>query len=156
MKKEIELTRNAIARLSNVEPFLLPDNLELEFFSKEYSLRNVFISLQNGDVKGQYKYTKPFNVDNRFLFAGKLNIGITMYIDGEIAKRWSVSPITIKETHFGIVAFEKMTLLSNEVKEIKENYVSKSKFNKLLDKVNELAEKHNQVVETVNAIKENF
>ena len=89
MKRVIELTTNNIARLDNVEPCLLPDGLELEFKSY-YDLNNAFVSLRNGVVKGQYKLTSPFRVDDKFLFGGNLDIGITAYHNGEKVKQWFV------------------------------------------------------------------
>ena len=114
MKRVIELTTNNIARLDNVEPCLLPDGLELEFKSY-YDLSNAFVSLRNGVVKGQYKLTSPFRIDDKFLFGGNLDIGITAYHNGEKVKQWFVLPIRLKESDFEIEAFEYLAELENKL-----------------------------------------
>lgn len=156
MKKTIELNQSAIARLTDSKPFLLPDELELEFNCKEYSLKDAFITLQNGKIKGRYKLTQPFYVDKALLVAGKLNMAIALYIDGEMVKKWDVLPIIIKETVFGITMFDELGEINKKLDEINKNYVSKEEYVKLLKKTNELIEKQNELADTVSAIKENY
>lgn len=105
MKKRIELNKNNVARLDNTEPFLMPDGLELEFNST-YDLTNAFVSLKNGEAQGQYKLTKTFKVDEKFLIAGTLNVGVIAYHNGTPIKKWAILPIKIIESDYGVVAFD--------------------------------------------------
>lgn len=142
MEKIIYITKDNVARLSDTEPFLLPDNLILSFKSNGYDLRNAFISVKNGNAKGQFKLTNPFVIDQEYLFAGQLDIDIRLYNDeGELAKKWSVAPIRIKETEFGITGFD-------VIADIEKRY------EKLVEAFNKLAESHNDLTDTVRDLKE--
>ena len=143
MKKIIELNQNGIGRLTERESFLLPDNLELEFKTKNYDLSNAFISLKNGAEEGKFKLTFPFVVDKRFLFGGKLEMTLRIYVKDTLVKTFAITPIKLIETTYGIRAFDFLSAL-------------KDKYNKLFDKVNELIEKHNELEETVQEMKENY
>ena len=55
-----------------------------EFIKSQYDLTNAFISIRNGVVKGQYKLKNPFRIDDKFLFSGNLNVGITTYMNGKM------------------------------------------------------------------------
>lgn len=143
MKKTIELNPNGIGRLVEHEPFLLPDELEIDFKSKSYDLSNSFVSLKNGKETGQYKLTFPFNVEKRFLIGGKLEITVKSYVKETPVKTWAVIPIKMVESKYGIHAFDFLSALED-------------KYNQLLEKVNELIEKHNELEETVQEMKENY
>jgi hypothetical protein len=143
MKKIIELNQNGIGRLTEREPFLLPDTLELEFKTKNYDLSNAFISLKNGVEEGKFKLTFPFVVDKRFLIGGKLEMTLRLYANDVLVKTFAITPIKLVETTYGIHAFDFLSLLED-------------KYNKLFEKVNELIEKHNALDEHVADIKENI
>lgn len=142
MEKLIYITKDNVARLSNTEPFLMPDNLILSFKSNGYDLRNAFISLKNGEKKGQFKLSNPFVIEQDFLFAGQLDIDIRLYNDeGEIAKKWSVVPIKIKETEFGITGFDLLADLER-------------RYEQFIEAFNALAESHNDLADTVRDLQE--
>ena len=142
MEKLIYITKDNVARLSNTEPFLMPDNLILSFKSNGYDLRNAFISLKNGEKKGQFKLSNPFVIEQDFLFAGQLDIDIRLYNDeGEIAKKWSVVPIKIKETEFGITGFDLLADLER-------------RYEQFIEAFNALAESHNDLTDTVRDLQE--
>lgn len=143
MTYTIELKSEGVGRLANREPFLIPDELELEFKCKSVQLNNAFISLKNGNEKGQYKLKNPFVVPERFLFGGNLEISIKSYVGETIIKKWAVIPIKLIESEYGIHAFDFLDLLNE-------------KYNKLFAKVNELIEKHNELEEHVKDLKENY
>lgn len=151
----IELKGN-YARLTDREPFLLPQKLEIGFKHVGYDLSNAFITFQNGSVKEKYKLTNPMTVDNKFLFTGRLFSKIEMYLKGEKVKEWDCLPIEIKETEEATIVFDVLSGLEERLDEIEKNYVPIEKFNDLLSKYNVLVEKHNTLTETVKEIKENY
>ena len=153
--RTIHLERN-YGRLANREPFLLPNELKLKFDHVGYDLSNAFITLKNGLVKEKYKFTNPFIVDKKFLFTGRLFAKLDMYIGDKKVKSWDCLPIEIKETDEAVIAWDLLSLLEKEIKELKENCVPKTAFNELLSKYNVLVDKHNELTETVMQIKENY
>lgn len=155
MEKIIKLTQNNIARLTDSKPFYLPDNFQI-IFESNYSLTTAFVSLKNGEMTGILPLTKPFNIPEKFLFAGDLNIAVKLYHDGKVAKEWFVLPIKIVETEFGINAFDMLSALEEKVNAIESKMVTKEEHNTLTLAHNKLAESHNELTETVKDIKENF
>ena len=154
MVKKIKLL-NYYARLIDNEPFLLPDdNLTLNFKHQGYDLSNAFISLRNGERTAKYKFNNLFVVPQEFLFVGDLHIKVEMYLDGEKAKQWIVLPIRIRETDNGIQAFDVFSSLEKQIQSIKEDYVSKEKYNFVVNKLNEIISKQNELADTVSAMKE--
>ena len=139
----IELRNDGIGRLTKSEPFLLPDELQLEFKSKSVQLNNAFISLKNGNEKGQFKIKNPFVVPQRFLFGGNLEMSVKSYVGETVVKKWAIIPIKLVETEYGIHAFDFLEVLN-------------TKYNELYGKVNEIITKHNKLEEHVEDIKENY
>lgn len=156
MIKTIELTREKFARLLEKEPFLLPDILKLDFQSIGYDLTQAFITLKNGEVKEKFLLEKPFTVPEKFLFAGMLNISIDTYHKGMLVKHWDCLPIKVVETEEEMHCFEYVAELEKEIKDLKENTVSKVEYEKLVNKINEIIDKQNEIAETVSEIKENY
>jgi hypothetical protein len=137
MIKTFELTKSNLARLVNSEPFLLPDKeLIFDFSHSGYNLLSAFITLKNNDLVEKYKLIKPFNVPEKFLFAGILNAQIDMYSNGEKVKTWTCAPIKIKETETG--NFELIDLLADTV--------SKKEFEELKASVDKLLAQHKVVL----------
>lgn len=160
MKQEINLTSCTTARLSEGEPFLVGvnDGLELEFTSTYYLLLDLVISFKNGNKQGKYRvYDRKFTVPEEFLFAGKLEIGIDLITRGDVAKRWTVVPVILKEAEESIKGIDEITILQDEVKFLKDqlNGIT-AKYNVLAENFNALAKAHNELAETVSAIKENY
>lgn len=119
MKKIIELTK--YARLTDGEPCLIPDTLELDFNSCGYSLSRAKITLRNGEVKEQYNLTRPFEIPPQFLIAGELYITIDSYSkNGELVKHWDCLPIIIKETESGMQCFDFLYALEKKIDNVLE------------------------------------
>lgn len=160
MKQEITLTSCTTARLSEGEPFLVGvnDTLELEFSSTYYLLLDLVISLKNGNKQGKYRVKdRKFTVPEDFLFAGKLEIGIDLITRGDVAKRWNVVPVILKETESGVRAVDEITVLQSESAQLKKQLADiAAKYNILAENFNALAKAHNELAETVSAIKENY
>jgi len=160
MIQEINLTSRTTARLSEGEPFLVGvnDTLELEFSSTYYLLLDLVISLKNGNKQGKYRVKdRKFTVPEDFLFAGKLEIGIDLITRGDVAKRWNVVPVILKETESGVRAVDEITVLQSESAQLKKQLADiAAKYNILAENFNALAKSHNELAETVSAIKENY
>lgn len=160
MKQEINLTSSTTARLSEGEPFLVGvnDTLELEFSSTYYLLLDLVISLKNGNKQGKCRVKdRKFTVPEEFLFAGKLEIGIDLIMRGDVAKRWNVVPVILKETESGVRAVDEITVLQSESAQLKKQLADiAAKYNVLAENFNALAKAHNELAETVSAIKENY
>lgn len=160
MKQEINLTSSTTARLSEGEPFLVGvnDTLELEFSSTHYLLLDLVISIKNGNKQGKYRvYDHKLTVPEEFLFAGKLEIGIDLIMRGDVAKRWNVVPVILKETESGVRAVDEITVLQSESAQLKKQLADiAAKYNILAENFNALAKAHNELAETVSAIKENY
>ncbi len=155
MIKTIELTKDRIARLSNKEPFLLPDVLEFQFESIGYDLTNTFIILKNGKVEEKCLISNPFKVPEKFLFAGNLCMAIDCYINGRLAKHWDFIPLSIKETEDTLRCFDFLFELEKKIDEIGNKSVTKKELEIVVEKLNETIEKQNKLAETVSEIKEN-
>lgn len=160
MIQEINLTSCTTARLSEGEPFLVGvnDTLELEFSSTYYLLLDLVISLKNGNKQGKYRVKdRKFTVPEEFLFAGKLEIGIDLITRGDVAKRWNVVPVILKDAESGVKSIDEITVLQNESAETKKQLADiTAKYNTLAENFNALAKAHNELAETVSAIKENY
>ena len=156
MKKIIELTKDNIARLSNTEPFLLPDIFELEFKSIGYDLSSSFITLKNGIKRHKVPLSSPFTVPNELLFAGNLNICIDAYLNGKLLKHWEIIPIRIIETENTLIGFDVLAKIEEQIVQLQNNTSSKDDYKKIVDKINEIIDKQNEITETVSEIKENY
>ncbi len=145
MVKKIIFTKGN-ARLSNTEPFLVPDDLVLEVENTCYDLSRSFITLKNGNVGGVFPFKNGFIVPKDLLFSGRLTATISAYsLDGEKIKEWSLLPIKIVEV-------ENKTIVYDEIEGVKTALTKE--VNELRAKVNELIEKQNRLAETVREIKE--
>lgn len=151
MEKTIEL-KGSIARLLDKEPFLMPDNLILNFKHVGYDLSNAFITLRNGEKIVKEKLSKPYKVPVEVLFTGDLHTKIEMYLDGKKAKEWLGAPIRVVETEQGLQLNDLLYELERKIN----NCVKISTFNNLAENHNNLAENHNKLADTVSDIKENF
>ena len=156
MIKTIELTKDRFARLSDREPFLMPDKLELDFNSIGYDLTNAFINLKNGEISERYKVERPFIVPEHFLFAGNLYVSIDAYLEGTLVKHWDVMPIKIIETTGEVYCFEFLSDIEKRLANIEATIVSKDEFNELKAHINTAIESHNELAETVSEIKETY
>ena len=153
MVKTIKLLDN-YAKMVEHEPFYLPDKLIVKFKHIGYDLTNAFITIRNGTKIEKYKFANPFVIPSEFYFAGDLYLKVEMFLGGEVAKQWTMLPIRIIETELGLVGFDLLTSLENEIKAIKEDYVPKEKYNLVVEKLNEIATKQNELAETISTIKE--
>lgn len=159
MEKKITLSKNQFARLDNPEPFIISENENLVFnFESEYDLSNAVITLKNNRLQKNYKLEKSFIIPKEFLFGGRLNFSITLYVDGEKVKKWIGLSIRLVEADKEIIVFEEITTLTKRVVAL-ENQVGELKltlknYTNLINKVNEIVIKQNEIVETISAMQE--
>lgn len=117
MKKQLKVEKN-ILRLSNREPFLVPDDLSFVIENTAYDLSNAFITLQNGDKKAHFKVSREFAIPADLLFAGILNFQIDIYYKGERIKRLVGAPLQIVETNDRIEIFDILTNIEERLSEL--------------------------------------
>ena len=154
MNKTITLGKDNVARLGNTEPFLLPENLTIEFESN-YDLTTAFVSLKNGKIEGIIPLKKYLEIPSEFLFAGTLNLAVKLYHRDTVVKEWYCLPIRLVETEFGIQAFDLLGDIERRLQALESNSVTKEEHNLLTEAFNNLASSYNTLVDTVSQIKEN-
>ena len=124
MIKIIEL-KDGVGRLANSEPFLLPDELKLEFTSnKDYNLDNAFITLYNNSEKTHEKLTNPYVVKDNLLFGGLLTGKVTSYVGDVLVKTWTILPLKLVETDKGTEVKDYVSTIEERVAEL-ENQVQR-------------------------------
>lgn len=109
-------------RLSEREPYFVADNENLTLLlDTEYQLADFIADLRNGAAKAKLRQTnKTIEVPTELLKAGQLDIVITQYANGKVAKKWAVEPITIIEQNEGFEAYSLINELSAKVKELEQ------------------------------------
>ena len=86
----------------------------------EYRGDYFIVEVQNGRKKGAHKVTdKPLDL-SEYLFAGKLEMTISLVARGKIAKKWSVVPVALTDLAQGIVAFDEIEQLKARVAKLEE------------------------------------
>lgn len=86
----------------------------------EYRGDYFIVEVQNGRKKGAHKVTdKPLDL-SEYLFAGKLEMTISLIARGKIAKKWSVVPVALTDLAQGIVAFDEIEQLKARVAKLEE------------------------------------
>ena len=118
MEKTIELNKNGVGRLVDHEPFLMPDELTLNFIAKDYDLSNAFVYLKNGNKNGKFKLVSPFKIDGEYLTAGHLNIRVDLYLGENLAKRWDMLPIKILEVPSGFEVKDYLGELEKKIEDL--------------------------------------
>lgn len=114
MVKIIQLNK-AGARLVNREPFLVPDELELDFNNIGYNLTSAFMSFKNGEITALKKITRPLKVPDEVLFAGVLEMAIDIYYNGELVKHLEILPLKIQEVENTITATDLFSELETRI-----------------------------------------
>ena len=142
MVKKIILSDNGVGQIEDTAPFLLPDELSINFESK-YDLSSAVVGVQNNNEQGVYKYSSEFKVPQKFLFGGLLKLTVRAYAGDTLVKSWGISPIKIVEAEGKIIAFD---LLTSTIKRV----------DTIQGIVEDIASKHNGLVEHVKSLKENY
>ena len=155
---KVKLNNAHIVRLGISEPFIVPENLVLEFESV-YSLDKLCVEVRQNDKKEKFiTYKKVVDISDFTKQAGNIEIFVSLICNGEVVKSWELEPIVVKEVDgdFKILDFYE-NLLNEHIFPLKENFDNiKCDLLIVKDKTNEYIEKHNELAKTVSAIKENY
>lgn len=117
----MELIINLIAshgRLSSREPFLLADNEQLKIKLATDYAAVMLVSMRNGGASAKVTTNGEFEVPPEVLKGGSLEMVVTVYANGVIAKQWNVEPITIIEHNEGFESFPLIDSLTAKVEEL--------------------------------------
>lgn len=145
MEQVLKLNEH-LARLVINEPLLLPDDLIIHISHVGYDLSTAFITLKNGEKKDKFKLTNPFNIPKDFLFSGRLFIGIDAYHKEELYKHWDTVPIKIVDTgESSLYLFDELEALNKKMTDLATKLIGK--FNDLAEKHNVLSETIKEIKE---------
>lgn len=94
-------------RLSTREPFYVADNEQLVLqLDTEYDLSEFIVDMRNGITKTKLRQnSKTIQVPRELIKAGQLELVVSKYAGGKLAKKWNVEPITIIEEDEGFIAY---------------------------------------------------
>lgn len=124
----------SFGRLESRAPILLaqeckdgtisPMEMYIEFITP-YNLNDYVITLSN-DAGMQIAFRHSGNVvliPRDFIITSTLNIGLTLYINGAVAKKWKIEPITFVEPDNGFQGLAEYELLKKELVSVKKEMV---------------------------------
>lgn len=98
MKLNLVLGRETALKLT--EEFKVKDTEPILIkFETEYDLSSAVITLQNKTVVDEFNFSKQFEVPDKFLFDGRLFITVEMKLVGQTVKKWTFTPIRIKQNN---------------------------------------------------------
>lgn len=105
MNMTVHLTASPVAKVPLEGALVLPDTIEVNF-SSEYALPELLIAARNGDKIEKTKVTDGhYTVPAALLFAGCVEVSISLISRGEVVKRWNLEPIIIKEIDGDFTAY---------------------------------------------------
>ena len=114
----IDLTHCPVARAGLDGAVVLPDTLNIVFAS-EYALPELLIVARNGNKIEKTKTTDgTYTVPASLLFAGTIEITVSLISRGEVVKRWSVEPILIKEIDGDFTAYAAFEEMQAQIAEL--------------------------------------
>lgn len=118
MTRTIDLTHCPVARAGLDGAVVLPDTLNIVFAS-EYALPELLIVARNGNIIEKTKtmdgtYTVPASL----LFAGTIEISVSLIARGEVVKRWNLEPILIKEIDGDFTAYAAFETMQAQIAEL--------------------------------------
>lgn len=118
MTRTIDLTHCPVARAGLDGAVVLPDTLNIVFAS-EYALPELLIVARNGNITEKTKTTDgTYTVPASLLFAGAIEITVSLISRGEVVKRWSVEPILIKEIDGDFTAYAAFEEMQAQIAEL--------------------------------------
>lgn len=118
MTRTIDLTTCPVARVGIDGGVVLPDTLDL-IFASEYALPELLIVARNGGKTEKTKTTDgTYTVPASLLFAGTIEISVSLIARGEVVKRWSLEPILIKEIDGDFTAYAAFEEMQAQIAEL--------------------------------------
>ena len=156
MKTQLNYSR--IVRLGNTEPFIVPENLILEFESAYRLDKLLVVAKQNDKTVKIVTYDKKVDLSELTKQAGTIEVSISLICNGKVAKVWELEPLIVLEIdgNFQVMEYYK-NLEETQIKPLATALASlQDNFTTVRDKTNEFIVKHNELAETVSAMKENY
>ena len=118
MTRTIVLTTCPVARVGIDGGVVLPDTLDFVFTS-EYALPELLIVARNGDKTEKTKTTDgTYTVPASLLFAGTIEISVSLIARGEVVKRWNLEPVLIKEIDGDFTAYSAFETMQAQIAEL--------------------------------------
>lgn len=118
MTRTIDLTHCPVARAGLDGAVVLPDTLNIVFAS-EYALPELLIVARNGNILEKTKTTDgTYTVPASLLFAGTIEISVSLIARGEVVKRWNLEPILIKEIDGDLTAYAAFETMQAQIAEL--------------------------------------
>lgn len=118
MTRTIELTPCPVARVGIDGGVVLPDTLEFVFVS-DYALPDLLIVARNGNKAEKTKTTDgTYTVPASLLFAGTIEISVSLIARGEVVKRWNIEPILVKEIDGDFTAYAAFEEMQAQIAEL--------------------------------------
>lgn len=118
MTRTIVLTPCPVTRVGIDGGVVLPDTLNIVFAS-EYALPELLIVARNGNIIEKTKTTdSTYTVPASLLFAGTIEISVSLIARGEVVKRWNLEPILIKEIDGDFTAYAAFETMQAQIAEL--------------------------------------
>ena len=154
----VKLNNSRIVRLGNTEPFIVPENLILEFESAYRLDKLSIVAKQNDKTLKFVSYDKKVDLSEFTKQAGVIEICVSLICNGKVAKVWELEPLIVLEIdgEFQIMEYYN-NLEESQIKPLATALDAiKSDLSMVKEKTNEFILKHNELAQTVRDIKENY
>ena len=127
MIKILKINKEQLIRFGDSEPFILVENEGLFFdFDTFYNLSNAIMTVKNNAIVSKLKVKPNLEIPKDLLFAGRLEICLDLFLDGQIVKHWDCLPIKIIEHEGKLKCFEEfreeINALEKRVKALEEQH----------------------------------
>ena len=123
MTKLLDIKLNAQSTCLNTltEPLVLPCNVSLRFMSDVYVLSTLSVCVKNGVISRKFtvKSGEEMDITELFSLAGKVEISVSMILNGTAVKNWRIEPIIAVEVEHTFVAIPELEALKNEITHVK-------------------------------------
>lgn len=146
----VKLNNSRIVRLGNTEPFIVPENLILEFESVYRLDKLLIVAKQNDKTLKLVSYDKKVDLSEFTKQAGLIEISVSLICNGNVAKSWEIEPLLVIELNGEFQIKEYYKEITETVMKNKEDIAT------AISKINEFITSHNELAITVRDIKENF
>lgn len=119
MTEIIELNNFNIVFLENSK-LLLTKNEPLCYSIKgNYNIDNLIMSVKNGNLTTEIKAkNNTFEIPKEFMFAGKLEMVLTLFEDCKIIKKWRIEPLIITELNEQFDGIPEIKMVENKITEL--------------------------------------
>lgn len=118
MNLTVTLEHSPVAKVPMEGALVLPDSIDITFAS-DYALPELLIVSKNGDKTEKAKVTDGhYTVPASLLFAGCVEVSVSLILRGEVVKRWSLEPILVKEIDGDFTAYAGFEEMRSQIAEL--------------------------------------